>query len=75
MMWAAAEGHVEVMEALMKAGADFKTPLPSGFTPLLFAVRDGRIEAVKALLEAGADVNEVGDRFRVPRCDRETLNR
>ncbi len=57
-MWAAAEGHVEVIEALIEAGADFKTALDSGFTPLLFAVREGRISAAKALLKAGADVNE-----------------
>jgi ankyrin repeat protein len=58
-MWAAAEGHVQVIEALIEAGADFRTPLDSGFTPLLFAVRQGRIPAVKALLKAGADINEV----------------
>ena len=38
LMWAAAEGHAEVVEALIEAGADFRTRLPSGFTPLLFAV-------------------------------------
>jgi ankyrin repeat protein len=59
LMWAAAEGHVEVIKTLIEAGADFRTPLSSGFTPLLFSVRQGRIPAVKALLEAGADINEV----------------
>jgi ankyrin repeat protein len=58
IMWASAEGHVEVIEALIEAGADFKTPLDSGFTPFLFAVRQGRIPAARALLKAGADVNE-----------------
>jgi ankyrin repeat protein len=59
VMWAAAEGHAEVVELLFKAGADFRTPLPdSGFTPLFFAAREGRSEAVRALLKAGADVNE-----------------
>ncbi|MDA2928282.1 hypothetical protein MYX78_13825, partial [Acidobacteria bacterium AH-259-G07] len=48
----------EVVEELIKAGADFRTPLDSGFTPLLFAVREGRIDVVRALLKAGADVNE-----------------
>ena len=38
LMWAAAEGHVEVIDALIKAGADFRSPLPSGFTPLMFTV-------------------------------------
>ena len=57
-MWAAAEGHAEVVEALLQAGADFRTPLPSGFTPLFFAVREGRTDVVRVLLKAGADVNE-----------------
>ena len=37
LMWAAAEGHVEVVRALLGSGADFRTPLPSGYTPLFFA--------------------------------------
>ena len=57
-MWAAAEGHAAVVQALIDAGADFRTRLPSGFTPLLFAVREGRIDVVRVLLKAGADVNE-----------------
>ena len=58
LMWAAAEGHSEVVDALLKAGADFRTPLTSGFTPLFFAVREGRSEVALRLLEAGVDVNE-----------------
>jgi ankyrin repeat protein len=57
-MWAAAEGHAEVVAVLLAAGADCRTPLPSGFTPLAFAAREGRTEVVKLLLRAGADVNE-----------------
>ena len=45
-------------QALLEAGADFRTPLPSGFTPLFFAVREGRTDVVRVLLKAGADVNE-----------------
>lgn len=67
LMWAAADGHVEVIEELIKAGADFRTPLDSGYTPLLFAVRQGHIGAVKALLKAGADVNEVVQVTKPPR--------
>jgi ankyrin repeat protein len=58
IMWAAAEGHADVVRALIDAGADFRTRLPSGFTPLLFAVREGRLAVVDALLEAGADPND-----------------
>jgi ankyrin repeat protein len=57
-MWAAAEGHIEVVDALIGAGADFRKPLPSGFTPLFFAVREGRSDVVFRLLQAGANVNE-----------------
>ena len=57
-MWAAAEGHAPVVQALIEAGADFKARVPSGLTPLLFAVREGRTDVVRVLLKAGADVNE-----------------
>ena len=57
-MWAAAEGHADVVQALIDAGADVKQHLPSGFTPLLFAVRQGHLGVVSVLLKAGADVNE-----------------
>jgi len=58
LMWAAAEGHAAVVQALIDADADFKTRVPSGFSPLMFAARDGRIDVVRVLLRAGADVNE-----------------
>jgi ankyrin repeat protein len=58
IMWAAAEGHLQVVDLLIKSGADFKTPLEGGFTPLFFAVREGRSEVAKLLLNAGANVNE-----------------
>jgi ankyrin repeat protein len=57
-MWAAAEGHAEVIELLVKSGADPKARLKSGFTPMLFAAREGRIAATAALLKAGVDANE-----------------
>jgi len=43
LMWAAAEGHAPVVKELIEAGADVRLRLPTGFTPLLFAVREGRI--------------------------------
>ena len=58
LMWAAAEGHAEVVGELIKAGADLRATLESGFTPLLFAVREGHIEVVRTLVKAGVDVNE-----------------
>ena len=58
LVWAAAEGHAEVVVELIKAGADFRITLSSGFTPLLFAVRNGHTEVVKTLVKAGADINK-----------------
>ena len=40
-MWAAADGHLEVVDALIAAGADVNARLRSGFTALFFAVREG----------------------------------
>jgi ankyrin repeat protein len=57
-MWAAAEGHTEVVKFLIAAGADFKTQLDSGFSPLTFAIREGHQQTALALIEAGADVSE-----------------
>src|SRR6185369_14823725 len=58
LMWAAAEGNVDVVQALIKAGADFRERLDSGFDAFLFAVREGRTNVVRALLKDGADVND-----------------
>ena len=57
-MWAAAEGHADVVQTLIDAGADIRYRLRSGFTPMLFAVREGRTDVVHAFLDAGIDVNE-----------------
>ena len=67
LMWAAADGHSDVVELLHKAGADFRASLPdSGFTPLFFAAREGRMGVVRVLLKAGADVNEAMQPRRPP---------
>ena len=58
LMWAAAEGHAEVVAELIEFGADFRKPLESGFTPLLIAARGGHIDVAKALVKAGVDVND-----------------
>jgi ankyrin repeat protein len=58
LMWAAAEGHAPIVQALIDADADFKTRVPSGLSPLMFAVREGRTDVVRVLLKAGADVND-----------------
>ncbi len=58
LMWAAAEAHGPVVEALLALGANIHTTSNGGTTPLLFAVRKGDMRSVQAVLAAGADVNE-----------------
>ena len=50
-------GHVEVVRALLAAGAGVEAANDSGWTPLLFASYRGRVDVVRALLDAGASVN------------------
>jgi ankyrin repeat protein len=58
-MWAAAEGHVRAVRALIALGADVRARSKNGFTALLFAARRGSAEAAETLIAAGADVNDV----------------
>jgi ankyrin repeat protein len=69
LMWASAEGHAEVVKALLAAKADpnLKAHVstltdrknadhPSGgFTALMFAARNGHADVVEALIKGGAD--------------------
>ncbi|WP_242101847.1 ankyrin repeat domain-containing protein [Lysobacter sp. M2-1] len=52
---AAQAGHVEIMAALLAAGADVHASDAAGRTPLLDAAYGGRLGAVDALLAAKAD--------------------
>jgi uncharacterized protein len=70
LMWAAAEGHAEVINTLVEAGGNpnLKAAVTTltkrehadhptgGFTPLMFAVRNGHEAAVRALVKGGADL-------------------
>ena len=57
-LWLASEaGHLEVVEALLAAGAEESVNTPDGYhgsTPLSKAVEGGHLEMVEALLAAGA---------------------
>ena len=58
---AAARGHKEIVELLIKEGADMhakvNSGLEGGMTPLHWAAREGRKEVVELLISKGADVN------------------
>lgn len=60
LMQASADGHLEVVQALLAAKADVNATLSEkrdGETALTLAVRKGRVKVVPALLAANADVN------------------
>ena len=57
-MWAAAEGHADVVRLLIENRADIRAKSTDGFSPLLFAVRKGDLNTARALLTAGVDINE-----------------
>ena len=57
LMWAAAERHPDVVQALIDAHADLKANSKQGFTAAHFAARVGDLESLKLLMAAGVDIN------------------
>jgi cytohesin len=57
LMSAALEGNTQVVENLLKAGADPNTKDQEGRTALMFAVINIHGDVVKALLDSDANVN------------------
>jgi len=55
--YAALEGDLERVSALLRDGADAGAADDRGFTPLHFAVQQDRLETATALLDAGAPVD------------------
>ncbi len=56
LMWAVRKGRTEIVEALLREGADPNTT-GKGATVLMRAALQGRAEIVNMLLDAGADPN------------------
>jgi ankyrin repeat protein len=57
LMWAAAEAHPDVVEALVKLGANVNMASKAGFTALVFAAIKNDAKSIRTLLVAGADPN------------------
>lgn len=53
--YAAREGHLEIVQMLLAAGADVNVQDGQGWTPLHVAARNGHREMVQALIAVGAD--------------------
>jgi ankyrin repeat protein len=68
-MWAAEQGHTDVVRLLIERGANVAVASASatkadrrpagGLTALLFAARQGHRDTARALLDGGANVNQV----------------
>ncbi len=57
LLFAAREGCIPVIDALLEAGAGIDLDDPDGTTPLLLALLNRHWDTAKFLVEAGADVN------------------
>ena len=57
LLIASLRGHPELVEELIKRGADVNLKRYVGDTPLMFAALNGNVKTVDALLRAGADPN------------------
>jgi len=57
LLYAAREGCVDCLSALVAGGADTELTDPDGITPLLLALLNRNFDAAARLIELGADVN------------------
>ena len=55
LTFASMEGHLDIVKALLVAGADKNGASSCCDTPLICAARSGRVDCLKFLLSAGAD--------------------
>jgi ankyrin repeat protein len=53
---AAAAGHTQVVDLLIRAGANVNLSNHAGFTPIASAAHSGYLEIVRLLIDAGADI-------------------
>jgi ankyrin repeat protein len=64
--WAVRQNDLELVERLLKTGADPSTANRYGVTPLNLAAINGHATMIERLLDAGADVNTVGTDGETP---------
>ncbi len=59
LITASLRGYTEIMQILIRRGADVNRTRPDSNTPLRAAIANNHLEAVQLLVESGADVNLV----------------
>jgi len=59
LFMAAKAGFPNLIDVLLKGGADARSAAVDGLTPLMMAASSGSADAVRRLIEAGADVNAI----------------
>lgn len=57
LLYAAREGHLDTVRALVEGGANINLQSADKFTPLVMAIVNGRLDVAKYLLDRGADPN------------------
>lgn len=62
LMYAAFEGHVEVVEQLLRAGSKVNALAPNQANALMLAARNGHREVVERLLQTDVDLQQQTDR-------------
>ncbi len=66
LLFAAREGCLACIDALLKAGAQIDAATPKGISSLLIAIINGHYDVAYRLIEAGANVNLNDDTNRSP---------
>ena len=66
LFFASNEDMVEVVQALVEAGADLNQANKNGATPLYAASQNGHLDVVRCLAEAGADLNRAMSNCMTP---------
>ncbi len=63
---AAVQGHLKIVELLIKCGASVEKENGDGETPLHWAAKKGRLNVVEFLLDRGADAQKKNRRGKTP---------
>ena len=58
LVYAAEEGHTELLEYMLKSGANPNYVNAYGNTPILYAAMRNKVDSIKVLMHYGADINQ-----------------